>query len=838
MRNARRGAIVMIQSYKQLTGRYLRANKKRSILTIIGIVLSVALIASIGFFLKGIQAAEVTQYKNEYGSWHVEFRSLNSNLVSKVRSNPKVESSGLLQFKSDINLGNGVVLTPKIASDSAIELLPYKIKEGRLPNDKNEVAVEKWASKYIKKGIKIGDTINLDNKKYKLVGLLEDNTQNQMENKGILLSKSNDIPISGSTLVVQISSKTNLKNAVSELDSLADKKTVDNNSYVIDLEGGGGDSIAKAMFGMLAIVISIVVIATIAVIYNSFQISVVERLKQFGLLRAVGMTPKQLRKMVLREATILAAIGIPIGLLLGIIAIYGIKIAFKLIGADTVMPMEIAISPEVLLISTAIGIASVYFSALIPSFFAGRISPLVAINSRTSITKEKIKRSKNRIIGKIFGFEGGLAAKNIKRNKKRYRITVFSIVISVVLFVTFKSFMDMTLNLNGSGNEGDKIDFSVVQNRSSSDENNENISNNIIDNISRLNTVSKVYRVYGDFPFKEYMDSGKEIEQVKAYPDFYKKEKLNGEEKTMFEGGRISIYDDNSMEEAKKYVEAGKIDISKLNDENGVIVVNKDYVINEKTGKKYSGPIVNLNIGDEIELKNFLDEKNKDNPIKKVKVLAILNEDPFESNFAIKGIKLITTQKVVKSLTGIGETRPSSLNIEIKDVKLEDKAQNEIQATIQDNPALGTLDRIDRNRRGKSTILMVEILVYGFVIVVSLISSVNIINTLTTNIILRKREFAALKAIGLTQKGLKKMIVLEGLLYGIVGTIYGSIIASGLSYLMYKSIMGIQDLPWNIPWVGIAIAGGAAMIIGYLSVLSPLGRINKENIIEIIREDG
>lgn len=836
MRNVRRGVIVMIQSYKQLTVKYLKANKKRSILTIIGIVLSVALIASIGFFLKGIQAAEVTQYKNEYGSWHVEFRSLNSNLISKVRSNPKVEKSGLLQFKPDINLGKGVVLTPKIASDSALELLPYKIKMGRLPNNNNEVAVEKWASKYIKKDIKIGDTIKLDNKKYKLVGLLEDNEQSQLENKGIFLSKNNNLPISGSTLLVQISSKTNLKNAVSELDSLADKKTVDNNSYVIDLEGGGSDSIAKSMFGVLAIIISIVVIATIAVIYNSFQISVVERLKQFGLLRAVGMTPKQLRKMVLREATILATIGIPIGLLLGIIAINAIKIAFKLIGADTVMPMEIAISPEVLLISTIIGIISVYFSALIPSFFAGRISPLVAINSRNFISKEKIKRSKNRFIGKIFGFEGGLAAKNIKRNKKRYRITVFSIVISVVLFVSFKAYMDMMLNLNGTQNESDKIHFSVVQNRGSDGNTNTDISSNMIDAISKLDTVSKVTKQYGFYQFKEYIDKSKEIDQVKTYDGFYKTEKLNGEEKTMFEQGVVSIYDDNNMESSKKYLQAGNIDISKLNDENGVIVVNKDIVRDEKGNRKYSGPIANMKVGDYIELKST-DSVNKDNIIKKVKVMAILKDEPYGTE-SFEGIHLITTEKVVKNLTGLADIHPASINIELKDVKLEDKANNQIEEVIHDNPALSIQDIIDGNRKQKSTILMVEILVYGFVIVVSLISSVNIINTLTTNIILRKREFAALKAIGLTQKGLKKMIVLEGILYGIVGTIYGSIIATGLSYLMYSSMMRIQDFPWKIPWLAIAIAGGATIIIGYLSVLSPLRRINKENIIEIIREDG
>ncbi len=121
--------------------------------------------------------------------------------------------------------------------------------------------------------------------------------------------------------------------------------------------------------------------------------------------------------------------------------------------------------------------------------------------------------------------------------------------------------------------------------------------------------------------------------------------------------------------------------------------------------------------------------------------------------------------------------------------------------------------------------------------VVSLIGSVNIINTLTTNIILRRREFAILKAIGLTQKGLKKMIVLEGFLYAVIGTIYGSIIACGLSYMMYQGTVSVRESSWQIPWIGIAIAAAAAVIIGYLSVLSPLSRINRENLIDTIRED-
>lgn len=847
----------MINSYKQLTGKYLKANKKRSILTIIGILLSVALISSIGFFLKGIQDAEVTTYKGIYGSWHVEFTKVNNDLLSKAVNNPKVSRSGLMQTGEDIQLGKGVSLTPTIASDKALELLPYKIKEGRLPNSKNEIAVEKWAAKYIKAGAKIGDSVKLNDVNYKLVGILEDNQQTQLKNKGILLSKANNIDISKASLLVEISSKTDLKSAVSELDSLSlNKKSVVNNSYVIDLQGGGSDSASKAMKTTVAVIIAIIVIATIAVIYNSFQISVVERLKQFGLLRAVGMTPKQLRNMVLREATILAAIAIPLGLIAGIIAIYGIQLSFKLIGADEVLPMDISISPTVLLISTAVGIASVYFSALLPAFYAGRISPLTAISSRNSIAKEKIKRRKNRIIRKVFGFEGDLAVKNIKRNKKRYRITVFSIVISVVLFVTFKSFMDMVININGTSNEQSKIHFSVEQTRSSRETDNTNISLDMIDKISRLDTVSKVYKQYATYCFAQYIDKNKELAQVKNYSGFYNTAKLDGTEKTMLSQGVLAIYDKNSMEASKKYLEAGSIDISKLNNENGVILVNYGTARDKKTHKRYAGPLTSLKVGDEIELKsnngNSTTEtsaftkstvKNKNNDtesnadIKKVKILAILNQDPFDSSYVIDGMKFITTEQVAKNLTGITDIHPASAAVQLKDIKDEDKGKKQIETVIQDNPALSVIDNIDDNKKQKSALLMVEILVYGFVTVVSLISSVNIINTLTTNIILRKREFAALKAIGLTQKGLRKMITLEGILYGIEGTIIGSVIASGLSFLMYKTMIGIQDFPWSIPWFAIAIAAAAALILGYLSVLSPLRRINKENIIQTIRED-
>ena len=138
--------------------------------------------------------------------------------------------------------------------------------------------------------------------------------------------------------------------------------------------------------------------------------------------------------------------------------------------------------------------------------------------------------------------------------------------------------------------------------------------------------------------------------------------------------------------------------------------------------------------------------------INKVKVMAIVEDEPFNFRGDQEALKVITTEEVGKILIGKNEIKPINLNIAINDIKNEEMAKTEIEAAIKSNASLNLTNNIDENRRGKSGMLIMKILIYGFVVVVSLIGSVNIINTLTTNIILRKREFAALKSIGLTQR--------------------------------------------------------------------------------------
>ena len=819
----------------------MKTNKKRTILALVGIILSVALISAIGLFFLSMQESQKQDIMQNYGSFHIGYIKVDDALLAKIKSNPKVTRSGLYKNGDKIKIRDDLNGMQIFASGDTMKLLPAKISTGRFPEKTGEIALEKWFAKSIKYDAKIGDTLKIGDSEYTLTGLLQDNIDRQSKQEGIILIRDDAIQVSSAYLLVEFDTRGNFKKTLDDAKTLADAKNILENKHLTMMEGQG---LPKGMIQVLSIIIGIVVISTIAVIYNAFQISVVERVKQFGLLRAVGATPKQIRKIILREAVFLSAIGIPIGLLCGILAMFLIYIIFKLIAggsemaADTVTFMYPTISIGILLFSAGIAVLAVFASAILPALFAGRISPLVAISSRNSISKEKIKREKGALAGKIFGFEGTLASKNIKRNRKRYRTTVFSIIISVMLFVTFKSFMDMSLNIYGDDmNETKKIHFSIGSKSQESP-----MKEDSINKIKDIKGVKQTYNGFPNFWFSVAMDKSREVKEVRENSDAYNDVNFNGE-KTLL-SGNLEIYDNNKLEASKGYISSGSLDYETINKENGVIIVNSNQIYNLKTKKTFFGAVSNLKVGDEIYLQADPTKTDKNagavefgkSEVKKVKVMAILDKDPFDRSSGDYALKMITTPEVATKLVS-KEIKTNELNLILDNENKESSVNGALDKIASEDSGLKVVNYIDGNKSQKSIILMVQILMYGFVVVVSLIGSVNIINTLTTNIILRRREFGALKSIGLTQKGLKKLIVLEGTLYGIVGGIYGSIIGCGLSYLMFRGMNAVREQHYNIPLDAMAIAVGGAILIGYLSVLAPLRRIGKDNLIESLREE-
>jgi len=654
----------LINSYKQLGTKYLKGNMKRTILTLVGIVLSVALISTIGLFMKGSQITQIENAKKLNGiSFHVGISNYDEAILNKIRFNPQIESFGLMS-QGDIFPVGEVSIQMNFADHQALNFLTYSLLDGKLPSNDHEAAVDSWIIPYIKKDLQIGDSFELDGKTYQLVGLLNNSGFTQKNKEGRLLTYKSEFAIGEGRILIEINEKADFNEVLDELKSITEDNNIVINTHLIQVLKPETN---QSLLIMLVIVVSIVVISTIVVIYNAFQISVVERMKQFGLLRSIGATRKQIRQIVMKEAAVLAFIAIPIGVVCSLLAL-AILQAFFVILVDKGSDVSFFyIDWKILLASSILTLIAVLVSSYFPAFFAGRISPLLAISSRLSIKKERIKKQNNKVLRKPFSFPLSMAIKNVKRNKNRYVVTILSIIISSVLFITFSSLMDIALS-SKLVNDPYKSDLTIENNVSS-----ENVE--ILEQIKLIKNVSEVY----------------------------------------------------------------------------------------------------------------------------------------EQDLSIK--------------------------IELKDINQSIATVEDIQKTIGKKHDITVVNNFEENKAKNEEALIIKVLVYAFIVVISLIGSVNILNTITISIMIRRKELAALKSIGMSQRDLKKMIIYEALIYGFSGSLQGIFYGCILSYILYTAASGLFNVEWSIPYNACLITFAAALLISYLSVLLPLRRIQQDNIIDTIREE-
>ncbi|MCY6958320.1 ABC transporter permease [Clostridium brassicae] len=846
-----------MRSYKDITNKYLKNNKKRSILTICGIILSVALVTSIGLFIKSMQNSFVQSEIREKGSFHLQMSKNDEDAYKKLKNNPKVDKVGLKENLESVKLRDSKEIDIKKFNKDALELLPYKTIEGRFPNKDEEIALEPWALNYIKDKPKVGNVIKLDIgngviKDYKITGLIANDAVTQFEGKSLGITYSDKFDIIKSTIYVRISEKADISDTVAELKG-SFKNITTNSNLLTYLGEGENRGVNTGLYLVAAIVIIIAVIATIAVIYNSFQISVIERMKQYGLLRAVGATPKQVRKIVLREATIISLIGIPIGLICGIFAVAVVCKLFKMMSGSVFGEMDIVVPYYVLVISAIIGLVSIYISALIPARFAGKISPLTAISSRASITKEKIKKNRGRIAKKFLGINSLMAFKNIKRNKRRFNITVFSISISVTIFIAFYSFVNISQMFTDQDSESYKTHFVIMD--TINKKGNNSLTKDMIDDVKKNDLVKNIFVSYGNYASKALiLDNQKDKEVSSMMPNLYKKINFEGKDMTSLDMS-FDIYEEAKLKGSTAYVKQGKINAEKMNKENGVILVRNNLL--KVNGKYYEGPITTLKVGDSLYVnknieyqKSIQDEnynksnnknetvKNVDKDMVKIKIVAIVDDPPYSENFKLKDLKLITTKEVIKNISGknVDDMPLKSAEIVLKDQNKEAEFEKWIQP-IGDIKGVKVINMVKQLQQMKNSILQMKVLMYGFVAVISLIGGVNIINTITTNLILRKKEIASLSALGMTYKNIRSMILTEGILYALYGCFYGAIVGTGFSYMISVSFGHIKRFKWGVPWEVIGISVVAAVIVGLIAVIKPLNQIKKENTIDLIRAD-
>ena len=569
----------------------------------------------------------------------------------------------------------------------------------------------------------------------------------------------------------------------------------------------------NVLYGIAGVIIVIIVVSSVFVIRNSFAISVAEKTKQYGMLASVGATKKQIRKTVLLEGTYIGAIAIPLGILCGIIAIVVLLwIVNYLIGDmmdGVIFIYNVPLLP--ILLSIVISAITIYLSCIIPAIRASRISPIEAIrgNEDIKIKAKKIKTSK--LTKKIFGIGGVIASKNLKRNKKKYRTTVISLVVSIAIFISLSSFLDYGKRAVGLYYTDMKYNVDVYN--GDIELYNEIAQLNNIDDYSYSFTTSAIIDIekYGS----EY---GKEISNINR--TYYEE----AERETEYQDTVAVIMFNNDY--FKKFIK--ELGLNENDYKNIAILEDDEFEYNED-GTSVLRNYYNIKEGEIITI-------NLNGEERQVTIAKRSDQRPmgFEGSYATGGWIFVSEDfmedkenEVITTGMYINSSDASQLERDINNIIADNDSYKNVHIT-------NLAEFADQERR---ILLLVSIFLYGFITVITLIGVTNIFNTITTNMILRSKEFANLKSIGMTTKEFNKMIRLESLLYGLKSLLIGIPIGLLGSFCIYQAFKNSVDFGYMIPWVSILISIIFVFIIVGATMKYSLSKINKQNIIETIRQD-
>ena len=857
--------------YTSLTLRYLKQNKRRTLVTIIGIILATALICGIGNICTSFMDYQMRDQIQVSGDFYATFSNIDKEKAQIVTKSSNVTRYGYSQSLGGTILDKekNIELYINAYDKNKIESYRLTLKEGKYPKNKNEIVVSEGLLKHLNKKIgdkvtfEIGDLeytegtdipklINPQKNTYKIVGILNKTPLSYNSQFFALAGFDINAVSSKDKFDVSICTKNpkdiyNTAISIGQNIGLVQKDDPKDKSYNYDgqtslyfkdinynegllrlLGASSYDNINTTLILIVGLVASLVIIATIATIYNSFSIAISERKKQFGILNSIGATKSQIMKLVFLEGFLVSIVGIPIGLLSGTVAI---DIVFKVIKTffKTSMfgelDLRVVFSPIVLILSTLVILLTIFISALIPAINAAKISPLEAIKNSSNLKVGKIKSSK--LVKKIFKTEGELAYKNLRRNKGKFRITLFSLVISIVIFISFNGFVDMFVEAN-------QINYGSITNDLTLYENNLLTKEEVqktIDELKKINglkdvAIDKGYNLNVHVDEKNINKDLRESLKQSHYVDM-DNSNYNFINSRLYIPGYFSISNIKLSE--------GKFDRKTAKAENGVILVRYSY--QESLAKKGKVVLSNYKVGDTLNctITSYDSDGKESEKEVKLKILAITdeiltgNQQYPETSFGV-----VAYDDLIPSL-GITDDKSSS-NLYYVATNQEKSTRDEVKKVAEENN-LSVMDSIDEAQKLEQTMNVMKIFVYGFIVVISLVSVTNIINTISTNINLRKREFAIIKSIGVTPQGFKKMIYMESILYGILSLLYGIPIGICMNVLMNKILEGVITVQTLIPYKAILICVVAIFIITFIASYIPLKKISKENIIDNIRQE-
>lgn len=854
----------------KVTVRHLKENKRRSLVTIIGAIISVAMITAVATLGVSFLDLLIRGDIEENGEWHVQYQDANVEQLEAVAKDDNTEqlivtSDGFAAFDS-AKTENKRYLYFRNFEAQGMDHFPLALTEGRLPENANEVVISETLNTNSDETYQVGDTLtagigermhSLENRKlseFDAMQFGEGDTFNEelvnveeqtfdivgiIEQPGWEVSWLPVVSVVGftdtNTAAVDdtfdgyvVASKIN-NDLFDDAKAFAEAQgipSVDFNSDLLRLYGATqNDNLRSTLFSLAGIMMGIVVIGSVALIYNAFAISVSERARHLGMLASVGATKRQKRNSVFFEGAIIGAISIPFGILAGL---GGIWVTFQFVntflqGALNVeQELEVVVTPMMLVVAIGVSALTILISTYIPAQKASKISAIDAIRQTQDIklTGKAVKTSK--WVRKLFGLEAEIGLKNLKRNRKRYLATVFSLVISIVLFLSVTYF---TNNLKTS------LEMTQSELRYDIQLYGGELNEDSLAQYANLPDVTEA-------GLMRQAGGEAHISQDRL-PEALLEEIERGETELVDDRYRyyVSVYAMDS-ENFEQYAEQIGVDPADFGQETPrAILIDKVVYQDGMSGTLKETETVKVEQGESLELLgSSIDEMGEEiepEVLANVEIAALTDETPAGVSASYLGnLDLIVPMDALDELGFIADDTYPSITL-----ASSDPMKTEAEILEINEAGIDISNVFQRRQQEEQLVLLMQVFTYGFITLISLISIANIFNTISTSVQLRKREFAMLRSVGMTPKGFNKMIRYESLFYGVKALAYGLPISFAAMVAMHFALGQTFDYGFIVPWGSVAFVIVVIFLIVGAAMLYSIAKIKNDNIIESLKQE-
>ncbi len=889
---------------KRCCFRSMKENRKRTAVTVIGVILATALITGVACLAVSFRVSLIEYEKVQNGDYHYLFSGVKAQDIKYYAENANIVRVGLIREEGYAVLEGSEnpdkpYLFLRAIDREGIRSISLQLSQGRMPENDSEIVIGRHIQYNGMVNLKVGDVLDLEicrrvsdgyelartnpysyeeeslvplyKKTYTIVGIVErpnlDAESREAPGYSVFTyldpdslkpdatdPGTQDGSLAPGTLELYASfTDRGLKQAPKVIagilgvqeevfqryigglyytdDDMAQiqkaVRGIKENYWLLKwVRFSFSDGMMNMIYSMSAIALGVIVVTSVFCIRNSFMISLTEKLKLYGRLASVGTTSKQQRKIIYYEAGFLGTVGIPLGVISGILATFIlVRVTGGLMEDAIEIPLVFGISGIAVAGAAVLAAVTVYLSASKAARLAAKISPINAIRGNDMVKADRMKSPG--YIDKLFGMGGRIAYKNLKRARVKYRTTVISIVVSVAVFIGLTAFMQLMGVATGVYYE--ELEYQIRVNLTLEGAYEGALCAASQEGIGAVDIVRAGTVL---------VDSGK-VPYTAEYQKYYPMEDEYSDEYSIKEQETVEVL---SLGESGYAAFCKKIGVSVEEAQDKAIVVadfEKTYY-DEAQHKIVTreGEIAAYRPGDVIEIFRREDETGKEAEPIRLEVLAQTDKKPMSmSGNSYEHIRLVVSDRWLEEHGFAGEAndRFVTLTVQCTDAGAVEEA---IRGALQAGGwhyVLGNHEADYKSDRAMN--LIVSIFLYGFITVVALIGVTNIFNTITTNMELRAPEFAMLRSVGMTGKEFRRMIWLEGFFYGgkalLIGIPLGIVLSLGFHRALGEGI--ITD--FVMPWKGIAIASVAVAALLWFIMRFSMAKINRRNIIDTIQNE-